>query len=95
MEIAGLPMTVFVFGLGALILYALLYRFRLVPRCISVWGVIAIFMHLATGFLIIFGLASDDTQLVSLMNLPIFFQEMVTALWLIGKGFNPAAFASK
>jgi hypothetical protein len=92
--IAGLPMTVFVFGLGALMLYVLLYQSQLIPRWISIWGFIAIFLHLATGFFIIFGLASDDTQWVSLMNLPIFLQEMVMAVWLIAKGFDPSALAA-
>jgi hypothetical protein len=89
--VAGLPMTVFVFGLGALILYYLLYQSRLIPRWISIWGFIAIILHLATGFLIVFGWASEDSQWVTLMNLPILLQEMVMAVWLIVKGFNPAA----
>jgi hypothetical protein len=89
--VAGLPMTVFVFGLGALILYYLLYQSRLIPRWISVWGFIAIILHLATGILILFGWASEDSQWVTLMNLPILLQEMVMAVWLIVKGFNPTA----
>jgi hypothetical protein len=84
-------MTVFVFGLGALILYYLLYQSRLIPRWISIWGFIAIILHLATGILILFGWASEDSQWVTLMNLPILLQEMVMAVWLIVKGFNPAA----
>ena len=91
--LAGLPMTVFVFGLGALLLYYLLYQSRLIPRWISIWGFIAILLHLATGFLLVFGWAAEDSQLVSLMNLPIFLQEMVMAVWLIVKGFDPPALA--
>jgi len=30
----------------------------------------------------------------SVMNFPIFLQEMVMAVWLIVKGFNPSAIAS-
>ena len=92
--LSGLPLTVFVFGLGALILYRLLYQSRLVPRWISIWGFVAILLHLGTGLLIVFGWAGEDSQLVSLMNLPIFLQEMVMAVWLIIKGFDPTALAA-
>ncbi|MFC1893475.1 DUF4386 domain-containing protein [Chloroflexota bacterium] len=92
--IGDLPMTVFVFSLGALILYSLLYQSKLIPRWLSVWGLIAIVLHLTTGFLILFGLQTsfDTSNLV--MNFPIFLQEMVMAVWLIVKGFNQSAIVS-
>jgi hypothetical protein len=92
--IADLPLLVFVFCMGALIFYSMLYQSKLIPRWISVWGLIAIILHLATGVLILFGLqtAFDTSNLV--MNLPIFFQEMVMAVWLIIKGFNQSTIAS-
>jgi hypothetical protein len=92
--VRDLPMLVFVFGLGALIFYYLLYQSNLIPRWISVWGFIAIALHLTTGLLIIFGLQTSFDTSNSIMNLPIFLQEMVMAVWLIVKGFNPAAIAS-
>jgi hypothetical protein len=85
---------VVVFSLGALMLYYLFYRSNLIPRWISVWGFIAITLHLATGFLIIFQLMSPFSTIDLVMNFPIFLQEMVMAVWLIVKGFNPAAIAS-
>jgi len=84
-------MTVFVFGLGALIFYSLLFKSNLIPRWISIWGLIAIGLHLITGLLIAFGLTSISSQLVVLMDLPIAIQEMVMAVWLIAKGFGPSA----
>ena len=83
-----------VFCLGALMLYYLLYRSKLIPRWISVWGFIAITLHLATGFLIIFQLMSPFSTINMVVNFPIFLQEMVMAVWLIVKGFNPSAIAA-
>jgi hypothetical protein len=88
-------MTTFVFGLGALMFYYVLYQSRLIPRWISIWGLIAIMMHLATGFLILFRLTTGFSTLDTVMNLPIALQEMVMAVWLIVKGFNSPAIASK
>jgi hypothetical protein len=85
---------VFVFGLGALILYYLFYRSQLIPRWISVWGFIAILLHLTTGFLIMFDITSSTSMVTTIMNLPIFLQEMVMAVWLIVKGFNLSAIVS-
>jgi hypothetical protein len=67
----------------------LLYQSRLVSRWISVWGFIAILLHFSTAFLIIFLSMNSDTA--TIINLPIFVQEMVMAIWLIVKGFNPKA----
>ena len=93
-RVADLPMGIFVFGMGALMLYYLFYQSKLIPRWISGWGFFAIILHLATGFLIIFHLQSPFSTTNTVMNLPIFLQEMVMAVWLIVKGFNPSAIAS-
>jgi hypothetical protein len=88
------PILVIVFSLGALMLYYLLYRSKLIPRWISGWGVIAILLHLPTGFLIMFQLDTAFSPVNMAMNLPIGLQEMVMAVWLIAKGFSPSAIAS-
>ena len=88
------PILIIVFSLGALMLYYLFYRSNLIPRWISVWGFIAITLHLVTGFLIIFQLMTPFSTIDLVMNFPIFLQEMVMAVWLIVKGFNPSAIAS-
>jgi len=78
-----------VFIIGAFILYAVLYRSKLVPRWISVWGLLAAAAILAGTLL------SPFFQLPVVMEfilvLPIAVQEMVMAVWLIVKGFYPAA----
>jgi Domain of unknown function (DUF4386) len=86
---------IIIFGLGALMLYSLLYRSRLIPRWLSVWGFIAIILHLATGFLLLFALVTPMSTILLVMNLPIFLQEMVMAVWLIVKGFNASTITPK
>lgn len=80
--------SIFVFSLGGLMFYVLLFQSKLIPRWLSIWGVIAIVLHLATGLLILFSLQSETSTLNTIMNFPIFLQEMVMAVWLILKGFN-------
>ena len=82
------------FSLGALILNYVLYRARLVPRWLSVWGLVGAALNLAARMMVIYGLEpSSATQIV--LDAPIAAQEMVFAVWLIVKGFNAAAFASE
>jgi len=80
---------VIIFSLDALMLYTMLYRSQLIPRWISIWGFIAILMHFSTAFLLMFHVMDMNTA--TLINLPIFLQEMVMAVWMIVKGFNPTA----
>ncbi len=83
-------LLIILFSLGALMLYYLLYTSQLVPRWLSIWGLIAILLHFATGFLDLFGLMdSSMSGGTFILNFPIFLQEMVMAVWLIVKGFNP------
>ena len=76
-----------VFGLGALILYSLVYQGRLIPRWISAWGIVAAVAYAAAGLAGMFGTPLDILQIVMLP------QELVMAVWLIAKGFNSSAFA--
>lgn len=80
------------FCTGAFLYYILFARSRLIPLWLSIWGLIAILLHAAYVLLIIFGV--EDSAAVSILNLPIFLQEMVLAAWLIIKGFNPAVLAA-
>ena len=85
---------IIVFSLNALMLYTIFYQSQLIPRWISIWGFIAILLHLATAFLLLFGIVeSSSMSTLMAFNVLILVQEMVMAVWLIVKGFNPAAIA--
>jgi len=78
------------FSLGALILNYVLYQARLVPRWLSVWGLVGAALILAARMMVVYGLEpSSATQAV--LDYPIALQEMAFAVWLIVKGFNAAA----
>jgi hypothetical protein len=91
-EISAL--TGIVFCLGALMFYAVLYQSRLVPRWISVWGLAALVPYLAAEVLALFALLDPLSATASLLHIPLAVQEMVLAVWLIVKGFSPAALAA-
>jgi hypothetical protein len=79
-----------VFAISALILNFVLYKSKLVPRWLSGWGLIGAALVFANYLLESFGINP-----VEILFLPIALQEMVFAVWLIVKGFNPSAIASK
>jgi Domain of unknown function (DUF4386) len=85
--------TLIFFGLGSLTLNYLLYQSKLVPRFLSVWGLIGAALVLLYGLLSLFSLTPDLSSL-AILAVPIAVQEMVFAVWLIVKGFNPSAIAS-
>jgi hypothetical protein len=74
-----------VFVIGALMLNTALYRSRLVPRWLSIWGIIAAVAVLVASVLATFDIA---LLLAGLLVIPIGLQEQVMALWLIFKGFT-------
>lgn len=82
-----------VFCLGAAMFYTVLYRSRLVPRWITVWGLAAVAPYLATEFLALFAVLDSTSSTAVLLFLPMIVQEMVLAVWLIVKGFNAPAVA--
>jgi hypothetical protein len=80
------------FVLGAVALYSLLYRSRLVPRFISAWGLVAVALLIVANLL-----AVDVTagfQPAALLFAPIALNELFLAGWLIVKGFNAPTYAN-
>lgn len=75
----------FPFTIGALILNYIFYKTLLVPRWVSVWGIIGATLWLVIVPLRLFGL---NPPMIEILALPIAAQEMALAGWLIIKGFN-------
>ena len=83
-----------VFCLGALMFYYSLYQSKLIPRWLSGWGLIGAIPYLASGLLAMFAVTESLSTIHTALELPLALQEMVLAVWLIVKGFNPAAIDS-
>ena len=79
--------TLIFLGLGGLILYYILYEIKLVPKFLSIWGLIGAALVTLYGLAGLFDFATDSVAL-NILAAPIAIQEMVFAVWLIFKGFN-------
>jgi hypothetical protein len=88
-------LDVAVFPIGALILNYSLYRARLAPRWLSGAGLAGAVLYWAAGILVMFGfLAPLETPHIALQA-PLGVQELVLAVWLIVRGFNPAVIVTE
>ena len=83
--------TLIFFGLGSLTLNYVLYQSGLVPRWLSLWGIVGAVLVFSYGLLGIFGVDTGLGSPFMLLAMPIALQEMVFAVWLIAKGFNRPA----
>lgn len=75
-----------VFSIGTLILYPTLYRFKLVPSFLSIWGLLGGLMLLAALGLILFAQIASNSTPDMILSFPIMINEMALAAWLIFKG---------
>jgi len=69
------------FGIGGLLFYIMLYRSRLVPRYISVWGFAATIGIILVMFVSV-------TAIKPILGLPIIINEIYLGIYLIVKGFK-------
>ena len=78
-----------VFSISALILNYMMYKSTLIPRWLSIWGLVG-----ATLCFINYLPQFFDVDPVEILFLPIAVQEMVFAIWLIVKGFKSSSITS-
>ena len=74
-----------------LLLGFLLYKSRLVPRALSLIGIVGAPILVVSFLAVMFGVIGRDAPLVALSALPVFLFELSLGIWLIVKGFNPSA----
>ena len=76
---------------GAMCLYISFFRTRLIPRWLTIWGLVGVVPYLANALLHFFHI---DTAIGTYLEIPLAIQELVMGLWLVVKGFNPSAIAA-
>jgi hypothetical protein len=89
--------TGIIFSIGTLMFFILFYQTRLVPRWLSVWGIIGSVPYCIAYILSMFSplhLSPDIGVGIGLLIVPTAIQEMVFGVWVIVKGFNPSAIAA-
>jgi hypothetical protein len=77
--------------IGATCIYLSFYRTRLIPRWLTVWGLIGVVSSMASALLLFFHIETGYGFYLEMVLAP---QEIVMAVWLIVKGFNPSAIAA-
>lgn len=76
-----------IFSFSALLLYFMLFRAKLIPRFISIWGLIAAALVLFNTVLGWFNPNLGET-LGMVTGLPMLLNEVFLGIWLIVRGFN-------
>jgi hypothetical protein len=75
-------------GPSTLMMSYFLYDTKLVPRFISVTGLVGGILILACALLVMFGIFLQVSGWGVILAIPVFIYEMSLAVWLIVKGFN-------
>jgi Domain of unknown function (DUF4386) len=83
-----------VFAVSALMFYAMLYLSKLIPRALSVWGLIGAALVLVNVLVDSFGLRLGS-EVGPFLGLPMLLNELVLGLWLIVRGFNSSQAVSE
>ena len=85
-----------VFTIGAMMLYWLFFKTKLIPAWLSLWGFIGAILYFAAPILNMFDPLHPALSLGvkwGYLMIPLAIQEMIFALWLIIRGFNQSAFS--
>ena len=72
-------------SMGALLFYSMLFQTKLIPRFISIWGLLGAGIVLVNAIMDMLGYPPGNLGVVMLLN------ELFLGGWLLVKGFNPAA----
>ena len=78
------------FCVGAMLWYFLLYRSRIVPRALAVWGLVAVPLVLVATLMLIWDRSLDPSRVLYAPYVPF---ELTIGLWLLIKGASASSTA--
>ena len=79
---------VFAIGIANLMLYILFQKTKLIPKWLSVWGILSVVLSMLASILLLFNKVDVITIEYLVLNVPTGLFEFVLGIWLIFKGFN-------
>jgi hypothetical protein len=87
-------MVLFPLATANLMFFYLLYKTKLVPRFISIWGIVGMISFLIAVLIGLFDynpgmFQKFESNIAVFMGMPGAMSEIVLAIWLIFKGFKP------
>lgn len=82
-------------AINDMLLGFLLYQSRLVPRGLSLIGIIGGPILLVGYIAVLFGLVGQHAPLAGLSAIPVALFELLLGIWLVVKGFNTSTMSSK
>ncbi|MBW5467216.1 DUF4386 family protein [Brevibacillus formosus] len=80
--------TTLAFALAMFLFNYIFYQTKLVPRWLSIWGLIGSTLSILASLLFMIRFIGLDATYM-MLNIPIAFQQLILAIWLIIRGFNP------
>lgn len=79
---------VFALGTGNLMLYGMLFRSRVIPRWLSLWGLLGTLLSLSASVFLLFEYMMVITSEYLIMNAPTALVELILGFWLFIKGLK-------
>lgn len=89
-HLGHVALDIVIFPVAALIMYYVFYIYKLVPRWLSIWGIIASVIYMGAAYMVLFGFEPLSPLYIA-MNIPLALNEAVMGVILIVKGFNKKA----
>ncbi|GAE32571.1 DUF4386 domain-containing protein [Halalkalibacter hemicellulosilyticus] len=75
-------------SIGGVILYYCFFHMRLIPRWLSIWGMIGSFFTLFATLMLMLNIIQLVSPVYFILNAPVAFCEIILAIMLIVRGFH-------